>query len=160
MSKEKTNFDTRAGYQKQSLARLAAVQAVFEIHQGKGDMKKIISHYLEEGATVENQSLVKFEKTLFETLVEGTWEYQAHLDQLISDHLSADWRLERLDKVLQIILQVAIYELSSFHKISSAIIISEYVRLTDAFLEEKQASFVNKILDMISKKVRDGDTLI
>lgn len=157
MTEHTQNPNARAGYTKQSLARLAAVQAVFEMHQIKAEITKVIAQYLEHGPVLEDHLPVKFEKTLFQTLVNNTWEHQDYFNTLITDHLAQNWRLERLDGVLKTILQVALCELCFFKDIDQPVIISEYVRLTDAFLEQKQAAFVNKILDVMGKKIKNTD---
>lgn len=154
---EQPSHHTRAGYQKKSLARLAAVQAVFEIQQAQANIPRTLLHHLNNGLTLEDGQSVKFDQELFKSLVTGTCEHEEYLQQLISHHLASDWRLERLDSVLRIILQVAIYELKSFKETDIPIIVSEYVRLTDAFLDSKQTAFVNKILDVVGQQIRNSD---
>jgi len=51
----------------------------------------------------------------------------------------------------------AIYEFMFMHKISVKVIIAEYLKVSDFFIETSQKKFLNAILDKASKVSRVGD---
>ena len=48
----------------------------------------------------------------------------------------------------------ATYELMFVHKTPSKVIVSEYVKISDFFLESAHKGYLNAILDKISKNIR------
>ena len=73
----------------------------------------------------------------------------------ISTHLKLDLNINRIDKVFQVIIKSAIFELLYKPKISSKIIINEYLKASNFFLEDAQTKYLNALLDKISKKIRN-----
>ena len=59
-----------------------------------------------------------------------------------------------MPKLLKIILFSAVYELLFKHNTPKNVIISEYVRASEFFLEKAQISYLNAILDKLAKLVR------
>ena len=49
----------------------------------------------------------------------------------------------------------AIYEFMFMHKTPIKVVITEYLKVADFFVDEKQKSFLNAILDKASKISRD-----
>ena len=62
--------------------------------------------------------------------------------------------MTNLDKVFQLIVKSAIYELLYKPKTSTKIIIKEYLDASNFFLEDSQTKYLNAILDKIAKKIR------
>ena len=75
------------------------------------------------------------------------------ISNLISNNLGNTWTLQRLPKVLQALLKVAISEMITYPKTSMGIIITEYLMLAESFSIEKENNFINAILDKIHKKL-------
>ena len=61
----------------------------------------------------------------------------------------------KLDKVFQVIIKSAIFEFLYKPKISSKIIIKEYLNASNFFLEENQTKYLNAILDKLAKNIRE-----
>ena len=59
-----------------------------------------------------------------------------------------------MDKVFQIIIKSAIFELLYKPKTSIKIIIKEYLNASNFFINESQTRYLNALLDKISKKIR------
>ncbi len=93
-------------------------------------------------------------KKFIKDVVIGTLERKEFIEQSILQHLSNDIDLNKTDKLLKIIIFAAVFELLFKHNNPKNVIIFEYVKSSEFFLEEAQIKYLNAILDKISKKVR------
>ena len=93
-------------------------------------------------------------KKFIKDVVEGTIERQELIDETIKKYLKDDFNYERSDKILKIILSAAIFEMLYKHNNSTKLIISEYLKSAEFFLEEGKIKYLNAILDKISKTLR------
>ena len=93
-------------------------------------------------------------KKFMKDVVIGTLERKEFIEQSILQHLSNDIDLNKTDKLLKIIIFAAVFELLFKHNNPKNVIIFEYVKSSEFFLEEAQIKYLNAILDKISKKVR------
>ena len=93
-------------------------------------------------------------KKFIKDVVIGTIERDEVIKDEISNHLNNDLSLKKLDKVFQVIVKSAIFELLYKPKTSSKIIINEYLRASNFFIDDKQTKYLNALLDKISKKIR------
>ena len=96
-------------------------------------------------------------KKFIKDVVNGTIERNDVINDEISNHLNSDLDLEKLDKVFQVIIKSAIFEFLYKPKISSKIIINEYLRASNFFIEDGQTKYLNALLDKISKKIRNSN---
>ena len=96
-------------------------------------------------------------KKFIKDVVNGTIERNDVINDEISGHLNSDLDLKKLDKVFQIIVKSAIFELLYMPKTSSKIIINEYLRASNFFIEDGQTKYLNALLDKISKKIRNSN---
>jgi len=96
-------------------------------------------------------------KKFIKDVVNGTIERDDVIKDEISNHLNSDLDLKKIDKVFQIIIKSAIFEFLYKPKISSKIIINEYLRASNFFIEEEQTKYLNALLDKISKKIRTSN---
>ena len=65
--------------------------------------------------------------------------------------------IQKFDKVFQVILKSAIFEFLYKPKISSKVIINEYLIASNYFIEDAQTKYLNALLDKISKKIRKSN---
>ena len=93
-------------------------------------------------------------KKFIKDVVKGTIERDEVINDEISKHLNTDLNLKKLDKVFQVIVKCAIFELLYKQKISSKIIINEYLKASNFFINDGQTKYLNALLDKISKKIR------
>ena len=93
-------------------------------------------------------------KKFIKDVVNGTIERNDVITDEISNHLKPDLDLKKLDKVFQVIVKSAIFEFLYKPKISSKIIINEYLKASNFFIEDGQTKYLNALLDKISKKIR------
>ena len=95
-------------------------------------------------------------KKFIKDVVEGTIERQELIDQAIIKHLKDDINFNKTDKLLKIILSAAVFEIPFKHNNSTKVIISEYLKSAEFFLEKGQIKYLNAILDKISKTLRNN----
>ncbi|MDC0530046.1 transcription antitermination factor NusB [Pelagibacteraceae bacterium] len=93
-------------------------------------------------------------KKFIKDVVTGTIERLDLIEETINTHLSKDINLTKTDKLLKIILFTAVFELMFKHNVPKKVIISEYVLVSEYFLEKIQIGYLNAILDKIAKVLR------
>ena len=96
-------------------------------------------------------------KKYIKDVVSGTLERTEFIEETINNHLEKDIDLKKTDKLLKIILFSAVFELLFKHNTPKNVVISEYVRASEFFLEKAQISYLNAILDKLSKLIRKAD---
>ena len=70
------------------------------------------------------------------------------------DNLKNEFNQSRTDLILKIMMLSATFELMYMHKIPLNVIVSEYVKASEFFLEKAQIGYLNAVLDKISKIIR------
>ena len=93
-------------------------------------------------------------KKYIKDVVSGTLERIELIEETVTNHLKEDIDLKKNDKFLKIILFSAVFELLYKHKIPKNVVINEYVNASEYFLEKAQISYLNAILDKLSKIIR------
>ncbi|MCZ6737645.1 MAG: transcription antitermination factor NusB [Actinobacteria bacterium] len=88
-------------------------------------------------------------------LVKGVVEHLEDLDVQI-EAVSEHWSVARMPLIDRNILRLGLFELQSGPEPSTAVIVSEAVRLAQVYSTEKSGSFVNGVLATLAKSVRDG----
>ncbi len=96
-------------------------------------------------------------KKFIKDVVKGTLERDEVINEEITNHLNSDLNLKKIDKVFQVIIKSAIFELLYKQKVSSKIIINEYLKASNFFIEDSQTKYLNALLDKISKKIRNSN---
>ena len=96
-------------------------------------------------------------KKFIKDVVTGTLERPQLIEKTINSYLSDDINLSKTDKLLKIILFAAIFELMFKHNTPKKVVISEYLQVSEHFLEKIQIGYLNAILDKISKNLRKVD---
>ena len=69
--------------------------------------------------------------------------------------LKDEFNPARTDLILKLMILSATFELMFSHKTPVNVIVSEYVKISDFFLENAHKRYLNAILDKISKNVRN-----
>ncbi len=93
-------------------------------------------------------------KKYIKDVVSGTLERIELIEETIIKHINQDINLKRTDKLLKIILFSAVFEFMYKHNTPKNVIITEYLRASEFFLEKAQISYLNAILDKLSKLIR------
>ena len=139
-----------------SAARLAAVQALYQREMEQTPIPTLLHefHHHRLGATIEGVEYAEAEVDFFDDLVSGADARADEIDALIAGKLTPDWPLHRLDRPMHQILRAGTYELIARIDVPTASVISEYVDVAKAFYGQREAGFVNGILDAVAKEVR------
>lgn len=139
-----------------SAARLAAVQALYQMDMTAIDMSRVIAEFEAHrlGQEVEGCQYREAEPEFFRDIVEGVVREQLRIDPLIDRHLAEGWRLHRLDSILRAILRAGAYEILMRKDVPSRVVITEYVDLAHAFFDGEEPKVVNGILDRLGRENR------
>ena len=115
-------------------------------------IQKLYGNSLNPEAVIEypKSQYIKFIKDV----VQGTIERNDLIEETISKYLAKDLDLKRTDKLLKIIIFAGVFELMFKHNSPTKVIINEYVKTSEFFLEKAQIKFVNALLDKISQSIR------
>lgn len=137
-------------------ARLAAVQALYQMELGGGSADQVVAEFSRHrlGKEIEGVSFGEADRQLFGDLVRGVAVGHSDFDSMIAACLNEDWKVERLEAVLRAILRAAAYELSERHDVPPRVVITEYVDLADAFFAGKEPAMVNGVLDCLARAMR------
>ena len=93
-------------------------------------------------------------KKFIKDIVSGTLERNEILVEELDKNLGDKFRFNNLDKLFQVILKSATYELMYKPNVSIKIIIKEYLNASNFFLEDTQTKYLNALLDNVAKKIR------
>lgn len=141
---------------KRGAARLAAVQALYQMDVAGSGLLEIASEYesYRLGKEVDGQLYREADAQWFRAILSGVVENQKAIDPVVRQSLTEDWPLSRLDSTLRAILRAGCYELMKRGDVPVAVIVSEYVDIARAFFEEDEPRLVNAVLDRVSRRVR------
>ena len=139
-----------------SAARLAAVQALYQ-HQMEGTAQaKLLDEFHQHrlGAEIEDEQYAEAEIDFFDDVVAGVIARKDEIDEHLTAKLAQGWTLVRMDKTMLQILRAGAWELMARPDVPVGTAISEYVDVAHAFFDQREAKFVNGILDAVAKEVR------
>ncbi len=139
-----------------SAARLAAVQALYQLEMEQTAMARLLDEFHQHrlGAEIEDEQYLEAETEFFDDIVRGTHARREEIDGLITERLATGWTMARIDKTMLQILRAGTYELLSRSDVPTATVISEYLDVAHAFFDQREAKFVNGVLDAVAKGVR------
>ena len=137
-------------------ARLAAVQALYQMDIGGTGVLEVVAEYEAHrlGQELDGETYLKADASWFRSIVSGVVREQTRLDPLIGSALQDDWTLSRLDSTVRAILRAGTFELLDRKDVPVPVIVTEYVEIAHAFFEEDEPKLVNAVLDRIAKQVR------
>ena len=155
-------MNTPARSQARSAARLAAVQALYQMQMEGTAPSKLLDEFHQhrlgrevDDADYDGETFADAEIEFFDDLVRGVAARRDEIDANIAGKLSDGWTLKRLDKTMLQVLRAGGYELIARTDVPTATAISEYVDVAKAFFDDREAKFANGILDAVAKDVRD-----
>ena len=93
-------------------------------------------------------------KKFIKDVVKGTIERREIIQDLIDRELKDDINENKTDLMIKLMIMAAVYEFMFMHKTPIKVIISEYVKVANFFVQESQKSFLNAILEKVSKVSR------
>ena len=133
--------------------RILAFQGVYSWDVSKSALEDILNF-----SWIQSDSEKKVETPVDETafasiIISGTIEHVNEIDELIKNHLSSNWTLERINKVSLAILRTSIYEMKFQAGSEPKIVIDEAVNIAREYGLEDSYKFINAVLDKIGKEV-------
>ena len=139
-----------------SAARLAAVQALYQLDMEATPLAKLLDEFHRHrlGAEIEGDQYAEAEVAFFDDVVQGVSARKDEIDELLAGKLAAGWKIERLDKTMLQVLRAGTFELLARADVPTPTVITEYVDVAHAFFEPREAKFVNGLLDAMAKVVR------
>ncbi|NNC52883.1 MAG: transcription antitermination factor NusB [Erythrobacter sp.] len=137
-----------------SAARLGAVQALYQQQMESTPTAKLLNEFHQHrlGKVIEDEEYADADVDFFDDLVKGVDSRREEIDELLTARLASGWTLARLDKTMLQILRAGSYELLARADVPKAAAISEYVDVAKAFFDDREAKFVNGILDAVAKE--------
>lgn len=140
--------------QARSVARLAAVQALYQQQMEGTALARLLNEFHQHrlGAEIEDIEFADAEVDFFDDVVRGVDARREEIDDLLTGRLAQGWTIARLDKTMLQILRAGTYELIARPDVPKAAAISEYVDVAKAFFDDREAKFVNGILDAVAKE--------
>lgn len=155
MKTARTTSDKKPA-QERHAARLAAVQAIYQMEQGGGGAEEVAQEFSEHrfGNEKEISPAGAPDQEFFVSIVHGVPRLQVEIDRSIAKCLSANWKLERIDSILRAILRASAFELIERRDVPAKVVIDEYVDVAHAFFQGDEPSFVNAALDKLARRKR------
>ena len=115
-------------------------------------VQKLYSHYLNRDSELIFPKH-RYKKFIKDTVL-GTIEREELLLENLKTILKDEFNPSRTDLILKLMILSATFELMFSHKTPTNVVVSEYVKISDFFLETAHKGYLNAILDKISKNVR------
>jgi N utilization substance protein B len=140
-------------------ARLAAVQALYQMEIGGGDILSVVSEFeaFRLGKEIDGVEYRQADAAWFRDIVSGVVADQRTLDPMVHEALVKDWPLKRIDATLRAILRCGTYELLKRPDVPGRVIITEYIDIARAFFVDDEPRLVNGVLDHIAHDVRPDE---
>jgi transcription antitermination protein NusB len=132
----------RPAHQPRSVARLAAVQALYQMEVAGIGAEAVVREFHDHrfDRDIEGATLAGADETFFADLVAGVAATQGDI--------------ERIDATVRATLRCGAFELMRLTDIPSEIVIDEYVEIAKSFFEGAEPGFINAALDAIARDER------
>ena len=124
-----------------------------------GDATSVIADFLGQhsapaGQGPEGVDLERADRDFFADLVRGVARESESLDDMVSAVIDEDWPVERLESLLRLILAAGAFELGHRPEVPARVVVSQYVDLAHAFLDDRQTALANGVLDSLARHLR------
>lgn len=135
-------------------ARLAAVQALYQMDVGRATLEDTLAQFgaFHLGREIEGEQYLPADADFFRQIVTGVARHQLAIDPAVDRALAEGWPVERVDATLRAILRAAAFELLRRKDIPPRVVITEYVDVAKAFYEDDATGLVNAALDAIARE--------
>jgi len=120
------------------------------------DLNDVIGEFLSYRLTpdAEDQTLAHADRQLFADTLRGVVRRQREIDPIIDRQLADGWRLTRIDAILRATLRAGVWELIERTDTPLKVVITEYLEVARAFLDDEGPKVVNGILDKLARQLR------
>ena len=93
-------------------------------------------------------------KKFIKDVVNGVIERKDLIEDLIKKELKDDINENKTEIMVKLIIIAAVYEFMYMHKVPIKVVINEYLKAAEFFVQDGQKAFLNAILDKASKVCR------
>ena len=144
---------------KRGSARLAAVQALYQMDLSSAPVSEVVSEYenIRIGQEVDGDTYLEADLGWFRGIVAGVVELQTKLDPMINDALPNDWPLSRIDILLRSVMRAGVFELLKRKDVPAKVVINEYLDVAKAFFDEDEPRLINGVLNNIARELRKDE---
>lgn len=149
----------RDGHKARSVARLGAVQTLFQMELGEQGADEAIRDFLDHrsGAEIDGVQYAEADAAMFESVVRGTVEHQMAIDGALDKCLVEEWPLHRLDSILRAVLRAAAFEILMRRDVPARVVMNEYVDIARAFFDGAEAGMANGVMDRLARATRPSE---
>jgi N utilization substance protein B len=142
-----------------SAARLAALQALYQLEMTGGAPDDVISEFVEHRLEREGEGAIAGpqDKVFFADIVQGVLQRQVEIDRAIARSLAEGWTLARIDSILRALMRAGAYELVARPDVPARVVMDEYVELARDFFDGDEPKFVNAVLDRLAHRKRAAE---
>lgn len=139
---------------KRGSARLAAVQALYQLDVGQGTVEETLEQFesFRLGRELEGEEYLPADADYFRHIVRGVVKHQLTLDPIINGKLQSGWPMTRIDATLRALLRAGAFELTQRKDIPYKAVIREYVDVALAFYEDEVPGMVKAVLDAVARE--------
>lgn len=144
------------GISARTAARVAAVQALYQMELAGTDLNDVIAEFLAVRFAKDGQedTIAGADRLFFADILRAVLRRQREIDPLIDEQLAAGWRLVRVDAILRAILRGGVAELFEREDVPARVVINEYVNVAHFFFSDDEPRVINGVLDKIARKIR------
>ena len=147
------------GPQPRTAARMAAVQALYQMDMAGTDLNDVIHEFvtIRFPTAGDGEMLAGSDPVYFAEILRGVVRRQRDIDPMIDEALAAGWRLVRVDSILRAILRGGVFELVERRDVPARVAINEYINVAHAFFDDEEPKVVNGILDKLARQLRPAE---
>ncbi len=127
-------------------SREVVMELIFQMSINKAAVDETLENFKEN----TEYDLDSLDMEYIVSTLKGVHDNQENIDKTIEEFL-VGWKISRISKINLAILRLGTYELL-YSDIPPKVVINEAVNLSKKYSEESSTSFVNGVLDKISKK--------
>ena len=144
-------------HEQRSAARLAALQALYQLEITGNAPDEVIQEFVEHRFGRDPETGVAHDEAFFADVVHGVLRHQVEIDRSVARSLASGWTLARIDSILRALLRAGTYELVARRDVPAKVVIDEYVELARDFFEGDEPGFVNAVLDRLAHRKRAAE---
>jgi transcription antitermination protein NusB len=137
-------------------ARVAAVQALYQMDLAGTDLNDVIAEFLgvRFADDAREETIEGADRTFFADILRAVLRRQREIDPMVDEQLATGWRLVRVDAILRAALRAGVAELLDRDDVPARVVINEYINVARFFFSEDEPRVVNGVLDKIARAVR------
>ncbi len=146
-----------------TLARVAAVQALYQAEQGNTSPETVIDQFVRHrigdvpAGGLEEGRVPEAHVPLFTSIVRTATRQQDTIDSMLVAALPETWPLARLDPVLRALMRAGGAELWMSDGPPVKVVINEYMDVAHGFFTGEEPRMANGVLDRLAHLLRPAE---